>query len=67
MIGLAAGAVLALGVARVFAANIVRLDTFEPAAFAGGAVLVLLACLAAAYLPSRRASHVDPMEALRAQ
>jgi ABC-type antimicrobial peptide transport system permease subunit len=66
-IGLAAGIVLALGVARLFSANIVRLDTFEPAAFAGGALLVLLSCLLAAYIPSRRASGVDPMEALRAQ
>ena len=66
-IGLAAGVVLALGVARLFAANIVRLETFEPAAFAGGALLVLLSCLVAAYIPSRRAGRVDPIEALRAQ
>jgi predicted permease len=65
-IGLAAGVVLALGVARLFAANIVRLGTFEPAAFVGGALLVLLSCLAAAYAPARRAGRADPMEALRA-
>ena len=66
-IGLAAGVILALAVARLFAANIVRLDTFEPAAFAGGALLVLLSCLVAAYIPSRRAGRVDPIEALRSQ
>ena len=66
-IGLAAGMALSLGVARLFAANIVRLSTFEPLAFAGGAVLVLVSCLAAAYVPSRRAGRADPMEALRAQ
>jgi predicted permease len=65
-IGLAAGVILALGVARLFAANIVRVTTFEPIAFAGGTLLVLLACLAAAYVPSRRAGRADPMEALRA-
>jgi ABC-type antimicrobial peptide transport system permease subunit len=49
----------------VFSANIVRLETYEPAAFAGGALLVLLCCLIASYVPSRRASRADPMEALR--
>jgi ABC-type lipoprotein release transport system permease subunit len=58
---------LALGVARLFAANIVRLETYEPAAFAGGAALVFLCCLVASYLPSRRAGTADPMEALRDQ
>ena len=66
-IGLVAGVVLAAGVAQLFTANIVRLTTFEPMAFAGGALMVLLSCLAAAYVPSRRASRADPMEALRAQ
>ena len=64
-VGLAAGLVLALGVARIFAANIVRLSTFEPVAFALGALLVFLSCILAAYIPSRRAGRVDPMEALR--
>jgi len=64
-IGLVAGTVLALGVARLFEANIVRLDTYEPAAFAGGALLVMLCCLVASYIPSRRAGKADPMEALR--
>ena len=66
-IGLVAGTILALGVARLFEANIVRLDTYEPAAFAGGALLVLLSCLVASYIPSRRAGRADPMEALRAE
>jgi len=66
-VGLAVGTVLALGVARLFQANFVRLDTYEPAAFAGGGLLVLLSCLVASYLPSRRAGKADPMEALRAE
>ena len=66
-IGLGIGTVLALGVARLFAANIVGLSTFEPAAFAGGAMLVLLSSAIAGYLPARRAGRVDPSEALRAE
>ena len=66
-IGLAAGSIIALGVARIFAANIVRLETFEPVAFISGALLVLGACMVAAYIPSRRAARVDPIEALRGE
>ena len=64
-IGLGFGCLLALGVARIFAANIVRLETFEPMAFVGGALLVLVCCIAASYVPARRAGTVDPVEALR--
>jgi predicted permease len=66
-LGLLLGAMLALGVARIFAANIVRLDTYEPTAFAGAALLVLLSTIVAAYVPSRRAAMVDPLEAIRAE
>ena len=65
--GLALGCALALGVARIFAANIVRLSTFEPIAFIGGTLLVLVSCALAGYLPARRAAHVDPSSALRAE
>jgi predicted permease len=65
--GVAVGILLALGVARLFQANFVKLDTYEPAAFVGGAMLVLLCCLFASYIPSHRAGKADPMEALRAE
>jgi len=64
-IGLGFGCLLALGVARIFAANIVRLETFEPMAFVGGALVVLICCIVASYVPARRAGTVDPIEALR--
>lgn len=66
-VGLALGSLLALGVARIFAANIVNLSTFEPVAFGGGAMLVLLSCVVASYVPSRRAARADPAEALRSE
>ena len=66
-IGLGLGTLLALGVSRIFAANIVRLDTFEPMAFGGAALLVLASTIVAGYLPSRRAGRVDPIEALRSE
>jgi len=64
--GLLLGTVLALGVSRIFAANILRLDTYEPVAFLGAIALVFLSTIVAAYVPSRRAGTVDPLEALRA-
>jgi predicted permease len=65
--GLTLGTVLALGVAQLFAANIVRLETFEPVAFLGAVGLVFLSTIFAAYVPSRRAGTVDPLEALRTE
>ena len=66
-IGLGVGTVVALGVSRIFAANIVRLDTYEPIAFAGAVLLVLASTIVASYIPSRRAGRVDPIEALRSE
>lgn len=66
-IGIGVGTVVALGVSRVFAANIVKLDTYEPIAFVGAVSLVLGSTVVAGYIPSRRAGRVDPMEALRSE
>ena len=65
--GLALGTLMALGVSRLFAANIARLDTFEPMAFLGALGLVLLSTIVASYVPSRRAGTIDPLEAIRAE
>jgi ABC-type antimicrobial peptide transport system permease subunit len=65
VIGGAIGLTLALGVSAIFATQIPTVSTFDPVAYGGSAVLALLACLIAAWIPSRRAVRVDPLVALR--
>ena len=65
VVGIAAGSVLALGVSKLCASVLVIVDTFDPAGYAFGVMVVLAACVAAAWAPSRRAAQVNPAEMLR--
>jgi ABC-type antimicrobial peptide transport system permease subunit len=65
IIGTLAGGVLALGISKILASVLVMINTFDAAAYIGGVSLVLAACAAAAYFPSRRASRIDPLTTLR--
>ncbi len=64
-IGILAGSLLALGMSKALASVLVMINIFDAAAYIGGAALVLVACVAAAYFPSRRASRIDPLRTLR--
>ena len=65
--GLAAGAALALIVTRTLSALLYEVSASDPVTFAGAAVLLFAVAAAAGYLPARRATRVDPVEALRAE
>src|SRR5438034_1628823 len=65
VVGIAAGSVLALGVSKLCASVLVIVDTFDPAGYAFGVMVVLAACVAAAWAPSRRAAQVNPAAMLR--
>jgi len=49
----------------VIAARLPVIASFDSAALIGGVGVVFLAALAAAYVPSRRAAAVDPVETLK--
>jgi hypothetical protein len=62
----AAGALMALGMSRYMASQFTFVDAYSASGYATGIGTVLLACALAAYIPSRRATTVNPVEALRA-
>ena len=64
-VGLLGGAMMAVGASRVLASHLVMMDTFDPGAYAWGMLLVLLACLVAAWVPAVRATRIDPVGSLR--
>jgi len=64
--GVAIGCVLALPVAQVLGALIFGIRIGDLATFAATCALLVGVALAAAVLPARRASRVDPIAALRA-
>lgn len=61
----------AIGLCGVFAAvrlvqsQLFGVQPYDPAALAGATVVLLTMAFAAAYLPARRASRIDPLTALR--
>jgi predicted permease len=65
LIGLAAGAALALAVARFLHGLLYGVSPENPPIAGLATLLLLLAGFAACYLPARRAMRVDPMVALR--
>ncbi len=63
--GLALGLLSALAVSRVLSSLLYGVGARDPLTFAGVALVLGAVALLATYLPARRASRVDPMEALR--
>jgi predicted permease len=65
--GMAGGFAAAVPLARVLRTLLFGTRAFDAVTFVGIAVLLLVAAAAACYLPARRATRVDPIEALRAE
>jgi hypothetical protein len=65
VIGLGIGLVLAFGVTRMVAILMYQVDPQDPVVFGGVLLLIVMVGMAAAVFPARRATGVDPVEALR--
>jgi putative ABC transport system permease protein len=65
LLGLAAGIVCALALGRIIAGLLFSVSPSDPKTIAGVAVITIAAALAAAWVPARRATRIDPLIALR--
>jgi putative ABC transport system permease protein len=65
--GVALGVAAAVGGTRVLGGMLYGVSPADPITFAAIVALVVAIALAACYLPARRAAHIDPTEALRAE
>jgi hypothetical protein len=63
--GLVAGLVVALWLSRILTKFLFGVTSHDPKSFASVAAVLMLVAIIASYFPARRASHVDPMTALR--
>jgi predicted permease len=66
-IGTAIGLAAATGLTRVMSSLLFGISALDPVTYAAVPVVLVIATLAASYLPARRAAAVDPVEALRAE
>ena len=64
-IGVAAGLAGSWALSRAMTQVFERMGGVDPMAFAGSSALLALVAMIASYLPARRATHVDPVVALR--
>jgi ABC-type antimicrobial peptide transport system permease subunit len=64
-IGVAAGLLIALGGSRLVSSLLYGIAPHDPISYAATAAVLMLAAVAAGWLPALRAARVDPMTALR--
>jgi predicted permease len=66
-VGAGCGLIAAFGLSRVMAALLFGVGTADPVTYLLVAAALLSAAVVASYLPARRVTKVDPVEALRAE
>jgi len=67
VIGLVIGIVSAFALGRLIASQLYQVSAHNPALLAGAAILLATIALIACLLPARRATHVNPIQALRSE
>ena len=65
LIGVVIGLAAALGLSRIMADYVYGIKATDPLTYAAATLVLMLAAMAACYIPARRAASVDPMQALR--
>ncbi len=65
LVGLAIGLVVASAATHLMASLLFGVSAYDPATFAGVALLLAGVTFLACYIPARRAMRIDPMIALR--
>jgi ABC-type antimicrobial peptide transport system permease subunit len=65
-VGVALGIAASIGLTRWMASLLFEVRPIDPVTYSAVAVVLLAAALSASYLPARRATAVEPVEALRA-
>jgi predicted permease len=66
-IGLALGVILALSVTRLMSGLLFAVQAYDPVALVGAALILTIAAFLAILIPARRATTVNPMQALRCE
>ena len=67
LVGVAAGALGAFALTKALKSLLFGVTPSDPATFGIVAAVLAVAALSACYIPARRAAHVDPLQALRAE
>jgi ABC-type antimicrobial peptide transport system permease subunit len=67
MIGVVIGIAAGLALTRLMTRMLYGVTATDPLTFSGVALILLLVAIAACYFPARRASRVNPMQALRSE
>ncbi len=65
LVGVAVGLPLALASSKLLESLMFQVSVHDPFTFASVASLLALVAIAASYIPARRATRIDPLEALR--
>ena len=67
LLGAAVGIAASLGLTRLMARQLYGVSAHDPFTYVSVALLLMLAAIAACYIPARRAMRVDPMASLRCE
>jgi ABC-type antimicrobial peptide transport system permease subunit len=66
-IGLAIGIPVALGAARWMTDQLYQVRSYDPLSLLTAVVVLLISATVAGFVPARRASMIEPMQALRTE